>query len=368
MKIAMVLNTSWNVFNFRMGLLNALRDEGHEMIIMAPEDRYSERIEQAGFLFQPIRMDSRGVNPVSDAALFLELRQAYRRHKPDLVLHYTIKPNIYGTFAAASCRIPVINNVCGLGTAFMKKNLVTRIASTLYRLAFRYPKKVFFQNDADLELFLKNELVAENITELIPGSGINLDDFPVLEYRKNEVFTFLVISRLIIDKGIVEYVEAARKLKAEGINARFQLLGAMDPEHRRGIRPQKIREWVDERTVEYLGTTDDVHAYIEKADCIVLPSYREGTPRSLLEAASSGKPIVTTDVAGCRHVVQNGFNGLLCQARSADDLADKMRQMAMSDEDTLLKYGKNGRQKIEQEFDERLVINTYLNSISHLHN
>ena len=367
MKIVMVLNTSWNVYNFRMGLLNALRNEGHEVLVLAPVDSHTPMIREAGFLFHPVTMDSRGANPIKDFRLIFELKELYTRIKPDVILHYTIKPNIYGTFAAAMLGIPVINNVCGLGTVFLKRTLVSRIAETMYKLAFRYPKKIFFQNDEDLELFLKNNLVNRDIAEVIPGSGINLSNFqPAAEYRRNDPFTFLVISRLITDKGIMEYIEAAKKLRNEGLPARFQILGAMDPEHKRGIDPSTIERWVKDRTVEYLGTTDDVRNFISHADCIVLPSYREGTPRSLLEAASCAKPIIATDVPGCHHVVEHEYNGLLCALKSADDLALKMKQMAMADTETLRKFGENGRKKVESEFDENIVIERYLRSIREL--
>ena len=363
----MVLNTSWNIYNFRMGLLNALKEDGHDVYVLAPQDQYSKHISEAGFKFYPVRMDSRGANPLKDFGLILELRKLYKTIGPDLILHYTIKPNIYGTFAAASLGLPVINNVCGLGTAFMKKNLVSFIAGQLYKLAFRYPKKVFFQNDADLELFLRNKYVNRSITEVIPGSGIDVTRFPPCEFERNSPFTFLVISRLIYDKGISEYVGAAEKLKKEGLNARFQILGSLDPEHKRGIAPELVYRWVQSQTIEYLGSTDDVRSFISKADCIVLPSYREGTPRSLLEAASSAKPIVATNVPGCHHVVTHEFNGLLCEMKSVDDLAEKMKAMIDAEPDRLRQYGLNGRKKVEQEFDEGIIIERYRDSIGRIH-
>ncbi len=363
----MVLNTSWNVYNFRMGLLNALRNNGHDVLVLAPEDSYTAQIKDAGFAFYPVTMDSRGANPIRDFRLILELRKLYKRIDPDVILHYTIKPNIYGTFAAATLGIPVINNVCGLGTVFLKRTLVSKIAEIMYRLAFRYPKKVFFQNDADLELFLQNNLVNKSITALVPGSGINVGDYaPSQDYNCNERFTFLVISRLITDKGILEYVDAAKKLKNEGLPVHFQILGAMDPKHKRGIDPAIIQGWINDNTIEYLGRTDDVRQFITRADCIVLPSYREGTPRSLLEAASCAKPIIATDVPGCNHVVEHEYNGLLCALKSSEDLAVKMKRMAQTDHETLKIFGENGRKKVESEFDEKIVINQYLRSIQEL--
>ncbi|MTI19842.1 glycosyltransferase family 1 protein, partial [Fulvivirga sp. RKSG066] len=328
MKVGIVLNTSWNVYNFRMGLIKALQANNHEVIVIAPEDEYTPKLVEAGCTFYKVKMDSRGANPIKDFALIFELYSIYKKAKPDIVLQYTIKPNIYGTFAASLLKIPAVNNVCGLGTVFLQKNLVSRIALMLYKVAFKFPKKVFFQNKFDEQLFINNELVNKNITDVLPGSGIDSNKFlPQARSKKNKKFTFLLISRLIHDKGIIEYIDAIKRLKSEGVDADFQLLGGKDVEHKRGISEETINSWLESNIVEYLGKTDDVRTYLNDADCIVLPSYREGTPRTLLEAASSEKPIVATDVPGCNNVVENNYNGLLCELKSADDLADKMKQM-----------------------------------------
>jgi len=366
MKVAIVLNTSWNIFNFRMNFVKALLNKGYEVHTIAPHDNYTHFLEAAGCIHHDVKMDSRGANPLKDIALTFELWGIYRRLRPDIILHYTIKPNVYGTLAASMLRIPTINNVCGLGTVFLKNNLVSAIAMKLYKVAFRFPRKVFFQNPDDLALFLNKDLVPAKSADLIPGSGIDLTKFQPSEFKRNKSFTFLLISRLITDKGILEYIEAVKQLQKKGINARFQLLGAKDPEHKRGIQLPVIESWIKSNTIEYLGTTDDVRKFINAADCIVLPSYREGTPRTLLEAASSSKPIVATDVPGCHHVVEDKFNGLLCKLRNSADLALKMEQMLSLDDTTLKKFGENGRKKIEFEFDEKLVITKYLNEISRL--
>lgn len=349
-----------------MNFVKALQAAGHEVHTIAPVDDYTPRLIEAGCTHHPIRMDSRGANPLKDLGLVRELFQVYRRVKPDAVLQYTIKPNVYGTIAATLLRIPVINNVCGLGTAFLKNDLVSSIAILLYKVSFRFARKVFFQNEADLKLFQARGLVPGKAADLLPGSGIDLEYFIPTTFRRNKTFTFLLISRLITDKGIHEYIEAIEKLRSERLNVRFQLLGAMDPEHKRGIRSEIIHEWVRRGTVEYLGATDDVRKYINDADCIVLPSYREGTPRTLLEAASSAKPIVTTDVPGCNDVVDDNYNGFLCKLRDADDLADKMRRMALLTDEQLRQMGENGRAKVEAEYDESLVINKYLETLTTL--
>lgn len=367
MKIAIVLNTSWNVYNFRLGLINALRDNGHQVVILAPSDQYSHRLTELGFEFYPIKMDSRGVNPVKDSRLLWELYQLYKSIRPDIVLHYTVKPNIYGTLAAKAARIPMINNVCGLGTVFLQDSWVSTIAKALYRLAFRYPHKVFFQNHDDFQLFVREKLIKADIADTVPGSGINLCKFQAVpSSEKNYQFVFLVISRLIYDKGIVEYIDAIRLLKARGVDARFQVLGAKDPNHKRGIPVEIVDGWIGEGLIEYLGTTDDVKSVVELSDCVVLPSYREGLPRTLLEAASLGKPIITTDTAGCKHVVDDQETGFLCKVRSADDLAEKMLSMLKLSSERRQSMGEKGRKKVKEQFDETIVINKYKDAIQRL--
>jgi len=366
MRIAIVLNTSWNIYNFRMNFVRALLAQGYEVHTIAPVDDYTHLLVEAGCIHHAVKMDSRGANPVKDSALIVELFTIYRKIKPKVILHYTIKPNVYGTIAASLLRIPVINNVCGLGTVFLKDNLVSAIAILLYKFSFRFAQKVFFQNPDDLKLFIDKKLIRPQAVDLLPGSGIDTKKFQPVNFTRNDTFTFLLISRLITDKGVIEYIDAVKQLKASGMNARFQVLGAMDPEHKRGIQPAIIKEWIDSGTIEYLGTTNDVRKFIKQADCIVLPSYREGTPRTLLEAASSSKPIIATDVPGCNHVVTDGFNGLLCKLKDAEDLALKMKSMATLDNDILRQFGENGRAKIEAEYDESVVINKYLDALVQL--
>lgn len=366
MRIAVVLNTSWNIYNFRMNLIKSLQTWGHEVHTVAPGDEYTPYLIQAGCIHHPVTMDSRGANPIKDVALIFELRTIYKRIKPDIILHYTIKPNVYGTLAAALLRIPVINNVCGLGTVFLKNNLVSHIAILLYKISFRFAKKVFFQNPDDLNLFLEKKLVSRKVVDLLPGSGIDLKKFTPTPLNGEGKFTFLLISRLITDKGVLEYVEAVKKLKAEGVPARFQILGAIDPKHKHGISKEVVQQWIDSGMIEYLGTTEDVRSLIQQADCVVLPSYREGTPRTLLESASMSRPIIATNVPGCNQVVEDRVNGFLCNPKDADDLSDKMRLMTRLSPDQREQLGRNGRKKMESQYDESIVINKYLDALSEI--
>ncbi|MCS7019116.1 MAG: glycosyltransferase family 4 protein [Cytophagales bacterium] len=364
MKICIVVNSSWNIYNFRSGLIKSLKKGGHEIVTIAPNDGYIPLIERLGCRHHIIEIDSKGSNPLKDIWFFLQLLHIYWVEKPDVVLHYTIKPNIYGSFAAALLRIPAINNVTGLGTVFLHQNLTARIARWLYRWSFRFPQTVFFQNQEDRQLFIDLKLVDEKITDVLPGSGIDVKKFVPLPSRKNEVFTFLLIARILYDKGILEYVEAIRILRRKGIRAKFWLLGKIDTDAGLGIPPEEVANWQAEGLIEYLGTTDDVISVIRRADCVLLPSYREGTPRTLLEAASLGKPIIATDVPGCRETVQHGINGLLCKVKDPADLAAKMEQIMQTDEATLRQMGYNSRKLAVERFDQNIVIDKYQRALA----
>ncbi|TAE65790.1 MAG: glycosyltransferase family 1 protein [Bacteroidetes bacterium] len=363
MRIAIVLNTSWNIFNFRHGLVKTLLEEGHQVVAIAPEDKYSENLVEMGCEFYAVKMQNKGTNPFKDLQYAYQLYKIYKNAKVDIILQFTIKPNIYGTFAALPLRKLVVNNVSGLGTVFLHNNLSSKIAKFLYKLSFKFPKKVFFQNEEDLQLFVEKNLIKEKTTDILPGSGVCLDKFQAQNFERNKTFNFLMIARLLYDKGIVEYVEAAKKLKNLGLKVNFQVLGSIESEAKLGVSKEEVEIWQEKNWIEYLGTSDNVSEIIKKADCVVLPSYREGTPRSLLEACAMAKPIITTDVVGCRQTVDDGVNGFLCEVKNAEDLADKMQKMYVLDNETLQKMGEASRTKVEKEFDEKIVINKYLNII-----
>lgn len=366
MRIAIVINTSWNIFNFRMSLVRALQAEGHEVLAIAPPDAYSARLEAAGCRFIPLPMANKGTRPDQDFGLMHRLARIYRRERPDVALHYTIKPNIYGTLAARLAGVPSINNVSGLGTVFIVQSFVSRVALALYRLAFRFPATVFFQNPDDRDLFLQHRLLKPEIAGLLPGSGVDTARFqPAATWTRNQPFTLLMIARVLYEKGIVEYFEAARALKAEyGDRVRCQLLGGLDEQGGVGVPRATFEGWLAAGTVEWLGTSDDVAAVIAQADAVVLPSYREGTPKTLLEAAAMGKPLVTTDVPGCREVVVEGENGFRCPARDGAALATAMRRLIAATDAELRRLGAASRQLAVTRFDQQVVIDRYLDAIA----
>ncbi|MHA6246410.1 glycosyltransferase family 4 protein [Pontibacter sp. CAU 1760] len=364
MRIALVINTSWNIYNFRLSLIQALQAAGHEVVAIAPEDAYSEKLKAAGCRFVPLPMDKR-TNPFMDLRLLWRLYRTYQQLQPDVVLHYTIKPNVYGALAANWAGIPSISNLTGLGTVFITQTYVSDIARLLYRIAFRYPAKVFFQNEDDRQLFLQQKLVRREITDLLPGSGVNLQAFtPAEGYKRGQPFTFLMVARVLYDKGVAEFVEASKLVQAKYPDIKCQLLGPLDETSSAGVKRQQLDTWLATGAIEYLGTTDDVAPVIRRADCVVLPSYREGTPRTLLEAAAMAKPLIATDVPGCREVVQHEINGYLCQVRNAGDLAAKMLQLLALPDEALHRMGQASRQLAITRFDDRIVIERYLKAIN----
>jgi glycosyltransferase involved in cell wall biosynthesis len=365
MKIAISVNSSWNIYNFRLGLARHLMNCGFEVYAISPEDEFSPELISAGLKYFPINVQSKGSNIFYDVRYMLALRAIYKRIKPDLILQYTIKPNIYGTLAAASLGIPVINNVSGLGTVFLHDTISSKIAKALYRQAFRFPQKVFFQNEDDRSLFVKKNLIAVNKTALIPGSGVDTEKFLPNEkknFKRGKPFRFLLMARLLYDKGIVEYIKAIELIKPR-LDAIFMLAGSLDEETKLGIPAAQLEDWINRGIIEYKGFEKNSLKLYHEADCVVLPSYREGTSKSLLEAASCGLPIVTTDVPGCREVVEDGINGFLCKVKDPQDLGIKMEALYNLSEEAYSKMAVKSREKALKQFDEKIVIKTYENAI-----
>ncbi|MBN9220044.1 MAG: glycosyltransferase family 4 protein [Mesorhizobium sp.] len=367
-KIVISINTSWNVVNFRKGLIEAMRGQGYDVVVAAPKDEYSSVLPSLGCRYVQIEMDNSGTSPARDLMLLWRYWRILRREKPSVFVGFTIKPNVFGSMAANLNGIPVINNVSGLGTVFVRGGLLQKIARTLYRLALARSKVVFFQNHDDRMLFVGGHLVREEQTALLPGSGVDLTRFSPSSRDKprSDTVIFLLVARLLWDKGVGEFIEAARLVSRKLPAVRFQLLGFLDVENRTAVGRAQVEQWVKEGVVEYLGATDDVRPFLDIADCVVLPSYREGTPRSLLEAAAMGKPLIATDVPGCREVVADGVNGLLCKVRDADDLADRITEFAMMDGASRDRMGVESRKKVERQFSERIVIEKYLEQIERL--
>jgi glycosyltransferase involved in cell wall biosynthesis len=369
MKIVFSSNIAWSIYAFRSSLLKELQQNGHEIYCVAKNDKYSKQLTQLGFTFYPIDINNNSKNPINDLFLVKNYIKVYKKIKPDIILHNAIKPNIYGTIAAGILKIPSINNISGLGTLFIKKSLATTIAKFLYKFSQKKATTVFFQNKYDQELFIKENLVQANKTRLIPGSGVNTQIFHPKKNTNsnNKAFEFLFIARLIKDKGLIEYLEAAKILKnkyKEKIVC--SILGPFYQANETAITPEELEVWVKNGIVNYLGETDEVVQEIAHADSIVLPSYREGLSKVLIEASAMAKPIVTTNVPGCKDVVLDNYNGFLCQAKNSSDLANKMEKMFLLNKEEVNKMGENARKRALDIFDERKIIAIYTKEINQI--
>jgi glycosyltransferase involved in cell wall biosynthesis len=364
--IVLAANSSWNIVNFRAGLIRTLQEHGYRPVVIAPHDPAAEgRMAALGVDRFVLPVDRSGLNPLADLRLLLGYRGLLEELRPAAFLGFTITPNISGGLAASSLGIPAIPNVSGLGTAFIRQGPLQWLVTRLSRFAFRKAAVVLFQNGDDCRLFVDRGIVRPGKARVIPGSGIDLDRFAPVPQPTGPMI-FLLVSRLLGDKGIREYVEAARMLRERLPDARFQLLGPIDEGNRTAIRRDELDRWIGDGVVEYVGSTDDVRPRIASASAIVLPSYREGLPRSLLEGAAMARPLIATDVPGCREVVENGVNGFLCAAREARSLAEAMAKLAELPVTQRQAMGAASRRKVQERFSEAVVIRAYLDELARL--
>jgi glycosyltransferase involved in cell wall biosynthesis len=358
-------NSFWNIANFRAGLVEAVASRGHRVLIAAP-DADPEWARAHGAEAIEIAVDRSGLNPFTDAAQWFDYLRLFRRMKADVFLGFTAKPNIYGSLAARLAGVTSLPNVSGLGTSFMSEGLLSRFVGLLYRLAFRACPIVFFQNPDDRDLFLTRGIVQPGQARLLPGSGIDLERFnPAVPTEQGPV-RFLFIGRLLGDKGVRDFVESARLLKPEHPDWRFQLLGSIDEGNRSGISENELRDWIEQGVVEHLGHAEDVRPHIAAATAVVLPSYREGLPRSLLEAAAMARPLIATDVPGNRQIVEHGVNGLLCEVRNPNSLAGAIKTMGTMRPERRAEMGRAGRAIAERDYGEGRVIRAYLDALEQL--
>jgi glycosyltransferase involved in cell wall biosynthesis len=364
-KIAIVLNSAWHAYNFRFNLARGLSNNKYEVVFIAPYDEKYSKLIKEEFEFFDININAKGISPINDFKTITSLYILYKKENIDMVLNFTIKLNIYSSIVAGILNIKSISNITGLGTVFIKQSIITKIAKILYKFALKYNDIVFFQNDDDRNLFVENKLVLKEKTILLPGSGVDLNKFTPIFKQNNSVFTFLMIARLIKDKGVLEYIEAVKIIKSKyGAVVECQILGSVEVENKTAIAKEELQIWMDADLVKHLGMSDNVQSVIEKVDCVVLPSYREGTPRSLLEACAMERPVIATNVVGCKEVIDDGVNGYLCAVKNAHELANKMEIMLNLSNDERRVMGRAGRKKVTKDFDENIVINKYLSNIN----
>ena len=359
-KIIVSSNSAWNLANFRKPVIEALIAAGIEVVAVAPADGQEGRLEAMGATFRAIKMRATGMSPFEDARLLLDYITLLRAERPCLFLGFTAKPNIYGSLAARITGVPVAATISGLGSAFLKGGALGWLLLRLYRSALANAQAIFFQNETDRALFVARRIARPDQARLVAGSGVDLDQFALTAVEPHDDLRFLLVARLLLDKGIAEFVAAARIVRQRYPEARFQLLGGPGGDNPSAVPHADLARWAAEDIVELLGVQDDVRPAIAAADCVVLPSYREGLSRSLLEAAAMGRPLIASDVPGCREVIDDGVTGFLCAVRSAGSLATAMERIAAMSPGERAAMGANGRRKVAAEYDQKLVAAAYL--------
>lgn len=362
MKVILISNTSWYLYNFRLPLANTLRERGFDLILVSPVDPYTEKLVRLGFTHREFKMDRSGLNPISDFWTFLQLFNIYRSEKPDLVHHFTSKCVLYGSLAAKlSGTNRIVNSMTGMGYVFSGSGFIQRLlqplVTSLYKMSLQ-KTQVIFQNVDDKNEFQQTGKLDPTNFFIIRGSGVDLDKFHSNPRPKGTPVVVLA-GRMLRDKGIYEFVEAARILKARGVNSRMVLVGGPDPENPTSIPEKQLKLWDESNMIEWWGWKDDMDIIFSSAHIVCLPSYREGLPKSLIEAAASNLPIVTTDVNGCREVVTDGVNGYLVPVGDPSKLAVALEKL-IQDPELCQRMGSQSRIIAEENFDIKNVINATL--------
>ncbi len=364
-KIILSINTVWNVVNFRAPLIKFLQKKNFEVIVLAQSDDYLQELAMLNIRFISIPINSQKISVLNDLKLLMLYIWYFFKIQPDIYLGYTIKPNLYGSIAAKIFHIPVVNNINGLGKAFSEQGLLFRFARYSYKFALSKSKTIFFQNKEDKDFFLQLGITGNHNARLLPGSGVNLETFNenLFSQQAEQPFTFILIARLLKEKGIFEYIQAARLTLEDFPNTNFFLMGIIDENNPSSLTKNQINDWHNEGVINFLGAQDDVRPFIAQSDCVVLPSYyNEGTPKCLLEAASMSRPIITTDWKGCKDTVDHGINGFLCKPKDVKSLYLCFNQMLGMNKLDIQKFKSSSRKKAKM-FDERIVFDKYLVSI-----
>jgi len=350
MKILILANFDVGLYQFRRELIEKLLED-HQVLLSLPDGDLVRPLEAMGCRFFDTPMDRRGINPVTDLKLFACYWKLLRREKPDLVITYTIKPNIYGGLACRLLGIPYAVNITGLGTAFQSQGVLRKLVTFLYRTALKKAKVVFFENSGNRQVFLDEHIVAEDKTCLLSGAGVNLDRYADTPYPEAGTTRFLFVGRVMKEKGIEELFAAMERLRGEGTDCTLDVLGGYEENYAQIIRGFEEQGWL-----RYHGYVTDVRPYIEKAHCFVLPSYHEGMANTNLECAAMGRPIITSNIRGCKEAVREGVSGLLCEPKNADSLYEAMKCFLNLPHETRAQMGHAGRAHMEAVFDKKKVV------------
>jgi len=359
--ILILVNKQTTIINFRLEVVKALVEAGYTVYVSVPEGDRLNEIEDMGAQVLLTPMDKESTSPVHDLKLMMTYRKLIRQTKADLVLTYTIKPNVYGGMAAASLNVPYVANITGLGTALENGGMMQKLALILYQVGFRKITKVFFQNEENRRFFESHKL-ALGKHDLLPGSGVNLEKFSALEYPLSETIEFAFISRIRKEKGIEQYIDTARAIREKYPDTRFHVCGFGDDYYE-----ARMKHLHEEGVILYHGLLQDVRIMLKDVHCVIHPTYYpEGMSNVLLESAASCRPIISTDRAGCREIIDDGVNGYLVKEQDSADLIQKVEQFIALSDDEKREMGLNGRRKVETEFNRQIVVDKYLEAAKNI--
>ncbi len=360
-KVLLLVNHDVVIYNFRLELVEKLLEEGHEVVISSPYGERIDDLKKLGCQHYDIHISRHGMNPFKEIRLIRQYKKLLRRVSPDIVLSYTIKPNIYGAIACRSMKIPCIANITGLGTAVENGGIVQTITVSLYKYAFSKIQKVYFQNTENMQFFIDRK-IALGKHELLPGSGVNLQRFALLEYPTSSRIEFAFISRIMKEKGIEQYLETAEYIKAKYPDTVFHVCGFCEQAYE-----ETLKALHDKGVIVYHGMVRDVKCVLKQIHCTVHPTYYpEGISNVLLESAACGRPIITTNRSGCREVIDDGINGYIVRERDSVDLIEKVERFMSLTYEEKREMGLRGREKVAREFDRNIVVNSYLDTVAEL--
>lgn len=350
MKVLICANNDIGLYRFRKELIQELL-RNNEVYISLPYGELVEPLKAMGCIFEDTYIDRRGIDPVEDIKLFAKYMRLFRRVRPDIVITYTIKPNVYGGVAAKIMRIRYFMNITGLGTAFEKQGSLRKIVVSMYHMAASGAKKIFFENSANMAVFLNENICLKEQACLLNGAGVNLQEYPLKAYPSPDKTVFLFVGRVMKEKGVDEFLYAAQKIHSENENAEFLIAGFMEDDYEDVIKAAENEDYI-----KYIGHQNNMNKWYKAASCIVLPSYHEGMSNVLLEAAASGRPVITSDIPGCREAVDDGVTGYLCKVKDKEDVYLKMKAFADLPHDSKAAMGLAGNKRISEIFDKRDVV------------
>lgn len=367
--ITLSSNSAWYLFNFRSSTIKKFINEGFNVVCICPEGSYVKDLILLGCDWKNININRKGTNPLSDLLIFCRFLMLYLKIRPIAAFHFTIKNNIYGTLAASLVRVKSINNITGLGTTFINKNFTTFVVLFLYRLSQPLAKTVFCQNPDDQNFIIEKKIAIPAKVKLLAGSGINLKkihpslkrDLPI-----DRVFRFLFAGRLLGDKGLNELIEALKHVNKDNIQCHIWVSGFLDLDNISAITKDTLESWMKFEWFKWMGETKNIENVMAQIDCVVLPSYREGMPRLLIEAGAMALPSITTDVPGCNHIIKHQFNGLICKVKNINSLSEVICEMLSLDEFDRKLMGNNARKYVEKNFDEEFVVNAAFNEVQEI--